>query len=226
MLYGYLFYTNDSQGFCKSLMTLIERHNLNKMFKYYLVDKMNDEDITKFNLETIPTIIIVFDNGQQKQQQSFQGNDAFKWIENFIVSRRQALLKNAEMSRRIIQNSNAKDRLTQKLYEYCPNEHSGISDAYAYYNEDETKDINLPQGKTFVNGLNYQNDNLGAIPLPGNGKMKDYRKTEGLNAIYGGDIKKAINNAENERKKQEEQLKKTMEQDTLNIIINKMTNNN
>jgi hypothetical protein len=227
MLYGYLFYTNDSQGYCKSLITLLERHGLNKIFRYYLADEMKDEDIIRFEIETLPTIIVISDNGQQKQQNIYQGNDAFKWVDNFLISRRQALMKNAETSRRLIQNSNAKDRLTQKLYEYCPGEHSGISDGYSYYNDDETKDINLPQSKMFSNGLSYQNDNLGAIPLPGSGKIKDYRAIEGLNAIYGNDTKKAIQNAEQDRKKQDEQLKQLMEKDTLNTIIGKiMTNNN
>ena len=39
-------YTNyDKEGFCKSLITLLERHGLNKIFEYKLVDNMTDEQL-------------------------------------------------------------------------------------------------------------------------------------------------------------------------------------
>jgi len=224
MLYGYLFYSNDKQGYCKSFITLLERHGINKMFRYYLVDEMREEDITKFNLETVPTIMIVSDNGTQKMQQKFEGNNAFKWVENFLISRRQSVIKNAENARKLIQNSNAKERLIQKLYEYCPNEHEGVSDTYAYYNEDETKDINVAQGKTFVNGLLNQNDNIGAIPVGDSVNIKEYKKKEGLTAVYGNNIHNIVKNIENDRKKQDEIMKTNMEQNTINHIARNIMN--
>ena len=132
MLYGYLFYSNyDDKGFCKSLITLLERHELNKIFKYELVDNMSPEQLTRLQLQSVPTLLVISDNGQQKQQFVYEGNAAFKWVENFLLGRRQCLLKDAENSRKLIQNNNAKDKLTHKLYEYCPEEHTGVSDAYA-----------------------------------------------------------------------------------------------
>jgi hypothetical protein len=230
MLRGYLFYSNyDDKGFCKSLITLLERHNLNKIFEYKLVDNMTDEQLMKLQLQTVPTLFVISDNtnnGGQKQQFIYEGNDAFKWVDNFLFGRRQSMMKNAENSRKLIQNSNSKEKLTQKLYEYCPNEHTGISDGYAYYNEDEKKDINMPQSKMFAHGLNYQSDNIGAIPLPGNGRVKDYKAKEGLSAVYGNDnnIKKVLENMQKERTKQDEILKQNMEEDTVKIVVNKMMN--
>jgi hypothetical protein len=227
MLYGYLFYTNyDKEGFCKSLITLLERHGLNKIFEYKLVDNMTDEQLMKLQLNSVPTLLVISENNGQKQQFVHEGNDAFKWVDSFLIGRRQAMMKNAESSRKLIQNSNTKEKLTQKLYEYCPGEHSGISDGYAYYNEDENKDraMTVPQGKMFSNGLGFQNDNIGAIPLPGSGKVKDYKAKEGLTAIYGNEhnVKKAIENMERERAKQDEHLRQNMEEDTVKIVVGKM----
>jgi hypothetical protein len=228
MLYGYLFYSikYDDNGFCKSMISLLERHGLNKIIEYKSVDNMSEEQLIKLQIETVPTLFIISDNGQQKNQSVFVGNDAFKWVDNFLLSRRQAIMKNAENSRKLIQNSNTKEKLTQKLYEYCPSEHSGISDAYAYYNEDENKDINMAQGKMFSFGLNNQNENLGTIPIQG--KIKDYKLKEGLLATYGSDsnIKKTIEQIENDRKNQEKQFQNNMEQDTIKIVANKIANGN
>jgi hypothetical protein len=228
MLYGYLFYSNyDDKGFCKSLITLLERHGLNKIFEYKLVDNMTDEQLMKLQLNSVPTLLVISDNGGQKQQFIYEGNDAFKWVDTFLIGRRQSMMKNAESSRKLIQNSNTKEKLTQKLYEYCPGEHSGISDGYAYYNDDENKDraMTVPQGKMFSNGLGFQNDNIGAIPLPGSGKVKDYKAKEGLTAVYGNEhnVKKVMENMEKERAKQDENLRLGMEEDTIKIVIGKIS---
>jgi hypothetical protein len=227
MLYGYLFYTNyDKEGFCKSLKTLLERHGLNKIFEYKLIDNMKAEELMKLQFNSIPALLVISDNGGEKKQDVYEGNDAFKWVDMFLMGRRHAMMKNAESSRKLIQNSTTKEKLTQKLYEYCPNEHSGISDGYAYYHEDENKDrlFTVPQGKMFSNGLGFQNDNIGAIPLPGTGKLKDYKEKEGLSAVYGNDhnIKKVMENMQRDRIKQDENLRQYMEEDTVKIVINKM----
>jgi hypothetical protein len=228
MLYGYLFYSHyDDRGFCKSLITLLERHGLNKIFEYKLVDNMTAEQLMKLQLNSVPTLLVISENGGQKQQFVYEGNDAFKWVDTFLIGRRQSMMQNAESSRKLIQNSNTKEKLTQKLYEYCPGEHSGISDGYAYYNNDENKDrvMSVPQGKMFSTGLSFQNDNIGAIPLPGSGKVKDYKAKEGLTAVYGNEhnVKKVMENMEKERAKQDEHLRLGMEEDTIKIVIGKMT---
>jgi hypothetical protein len=228
MLYGYLFYSNyDDKGFCKSLITLLERHGLNKIFEYKLVDNMSDEQLMKLQLNEIPALLVISDNGNgQKQQFIYEAKNAFQWVDNFLIGRRQAMMKNAESSRKLIQNSNTKEKLTQKLYEYCPSEHSGISDGYAYYHEDENKDrlFTVPQGKMFSNGLGFQNDNIGAIPLPGSGKLKDYKAKEGLTAVYGNEhnIKKAIENMQRDRVKQDEALGQNMQEDIVKIVVGKI----
>lgn len=227
MLYGYIFYSKRDNGYSQNLITLIERHGLNKIFRYELVDNMIEEQITKLGLQTVPTLLVISDNGQQKQQYIYEGNEAFKWIDNFLIGRRQNLMKEAESSRKLIQNNNAKEKLTQRLYEYCEAEHSGISDAYAYYNNDESKDINIAQSKMFSNGLNYNNDNIGAIPLTEQKNMKEYKAKEGLTAVYGSEanIKRAIDRMTEERRKQEDKFKQNMETDTIKTVIYKSMNN-
>lgn len=231
MLYGYLFISNhDENGYCKSLMTLLERHGLNKIFEPKLIDKMKPEQIMQLQIENIPALLVI--NSQTKTQQFFEGNDAFKWIDNLLIGRRQTVMKNAENQRKLIQTSNIKENLKEGLIDYCPNEQGGLSEGYAYYHEDENIDrertkIQIENIKKFGDyyGKNddrrYQNDNLGAIPIRGK-NMKEYKEKEGLNAVYGGNIEKVIKQMENDRDKQDNIIKNNMEQDTLQTIIHKM----
>jgi hypothetical protein len=230
MLYGYLFYSNkyDSDGFCKSLITLLERHGLDKIFEYKLIDDMSEEQLVKLQIESVPTLLVIFENNGTKQQQLFTGEKAFNWVDSFLISRRQALIKKAENSRKTIQGENAKERMKDGLCDYCPLEHVGISDTYAYYNEDESKDINLAQTKMYsqYNPNVMENDNIGAIPVSSTGGIKDYRAKEGLNATFGNDISRVINNVENDRKKQDEQLKNIIDQNTIKTVANSLAKNN
>jgi hypothetical protein len=211
----------DDDGYCKNLIALLERHGLTKLFEPKLIDNMTIEQLSKSGLDDImiPAIIVISENGEQKYQNMYQSHDAFKWVENFLIGRRRATIVNAENSRKLIQNNNIKEKLSQKLYEYCPSEHSGISDGYAFYNEDESKDSNIAQGKMFSHGFSHTGDNLGAVPLPG---AAEYRKREGLNATHGGSVDKVLKDKEYERAQQDLQLKGAMNTDAINIIMNKM----
>ena len=50
-LYGYLFYSYRDGGFCQTLINLMNKYDLNKIFKYELVDNMNDEKLMKLQLQ-------------------------------------------------------------------------------------------------------------------------------------------------------------------------------
>jgi hypothetical protein len=226
-LYGCLFYSYRDNGFCQNLITLMNKYGLNKMFKYELVDNMSDEQLMKLQLQKVPTLLVISDDGQSKKQYIYPGNEAFKWVDGFLISQKQKALKNAENSRKLIQNSNAKEKIMHRLYEYCPAEHAGISDGYAYYNEDENKDrqSTVAQGKTFSYGFSTENENIGAIPV---GKISEYRAKEGISALYGNEdsFKKAINRANEERKKQDDAFKNNMEKDVIKTIVQKSASNN
>lgn len=234
MLYGYLFISNhDENGYCKSLITLLERHGLTKIFEPKLIDKMKPEQIMQLQIENIPALLVI--NDQTKTQQFFEGNDAFKWIDNLLIGRRQSVIKNAENQRKLIQTSNIKENLKEGFVDYCPNEQGGLGEGYAYYHEDENIDrertiTQIEKLKKFGecyeknDPRRYQNDNLGAIPIKCK-NMKEYKEKEGLSAVYGGDIEKVMKQMKDDRDKQNNIIKNNMEQDTLHTIVNKMNQN-
>jgi len=224
MIFGYLFYTEDKSvdpnGLCRNLISLIQRHGLDKMINYRSIDNMNTEQLAQLKFESVPTLIIIFDNGQNKTQQVFEGEDAFKWVQNFLITRRQSSIKNAEMSRKLIQNSNTKDKLTDGIFEFNQNEHMGISDTYAFCNVSDDQNKNFRQGKMFNNNFSTNDDNLGAIPIAGK-NINEYKKKEGLSALYGNDenVKKAVSQIENARKAQDEQMNKVVEKNIIGSVI-------
>lgn len=233
MLYGYLFIDKkDKRGYCKSLITLLERHGLNKMFECVFIENMKPEQIMHLqnnNIQEIPTILVI--NDQTKVQQWFEGDNAFKWVDGFLINRRQATLKNAENQRKLIQSTNIKESFKEGICDYCPNDFSGISEGYAYYDKDDKIDdektkMQIEKLKKFgdyysKNDKRYnQGDNLGAIPIKYN-NINDYKSREGLNATHG-DTSKLIENMERSRKHQDGLIQKQMEQSTLSNIINKI----
>jgi hypothetical protein len=232
MFRGFIFisYKHDDEGFCKSLITLLERHNLMQMFEPKIIEKMTPEQLTQLKIEHVPALLII--NKQTNAQQFFEGNNAFKWIDNLIINKRQSMMNNVDNQRKVIQNNNIKENFKEGMLDYCPNEQSGLSEGYAYYHDDENIDkartkIQIEQIKKFgeyydINDpRRLQNDNLGAIPL-GAKNMKEYKMKESINNVHG-DIKKIIGQITLDRDKQDNEIKNCMEQNTLRTVINKIS---
>jgi len=101
--------------------------DLLKYFNQKCIDNMPHEDLIRSGLNTIPAILIISNDTKK----IYEGKAAFEWISNLIKS------KTDNMS------------ATGGICKYDPTDAQGISDTYAYWTNDVTKDINIAQPKNF-----------------------------------------------------------------------------
>ena len=188
---------------------ILKNHDMLNMFKIYSIEEMNINQISNLGFTKVPTIILINNEGNQQQKGIFEAEDAFKWVDNIITARRrQQMLNTVENQRKLVQLSEMKKRLQDRLFEYTKNESEGVSDSYAYWKDDLAKDIENAQPKTF---LPYGQDEkyfILSVPEDKKIKMKDI------------ETKKMISSLEKTRKDQETQFKTNMEKEQIEKLIN------
>jgi hypothetical protein len=205
-------YFSKKCNYCYDLMKLMENHGLTNFFKYESIDGMDPVQLTQLQLSEVPTLALIRNNNGKKQVEIKEGKAAFEWVKQYLIDRREMAKKNAETSRKLIQSDNIKNSLKEGLYDYCPGEQEGISDSYALCREDV--DMALP--KSFVNH-DLSGQSIMTIPI---GDIKNYKKKESIDAIYGKDTKKLISQLEDTRKKQDQQLHSVVEQNMISTVMN------
>ena len=142
-------------------------------------------------LERIPTLII---SGIPKP---FVGNDALQWFNDNKVFFAQ---QTAEIQSKMHLYNMAKSADGSTMNGFIDCEHKGISDEYAY------ADTDMPQPKSFVE---YGSDGNVIFTPPIDGKIKE-------------DVqKRLIRDAVSQRNNQEDEYKKNMKQDQINILFMK-----
>jgi hypothetical protein len=190
-------------------MKLMENHKLNPIFEYVCVDGKDINTLNaNYGFSCVPAIVSKTTEGKQIVN---EGGNAFNWVKNFLINRRQ--IQNTEQSRKLIQRDVFKQKLSEKLFEFCPNEQNGISDPYALCKED----ANIAMPKTYIQyeKNNQQSDNLMAIPI---GDLSSYKKREGLDATYRGNLDNVLKQLDDVRDKQEKALKTVMEREAFDKI--------
>jgi hypothetical protein len=219
MSFGY-FYFSKKCAYCEKLMGLMARHNIFQHFKSECIDDIDLLELQKLGIESVPALVLVsYQNGQRKIMIQ-EKDQAFIWVKQFLQSRRQASINNAESTRKLIQSDNTKNMLKDGLLEYCPDELNGISDNYALCKEDN----NMALPKSFVQ---YDKTNLTeeerilTIPI---GNIGAYKKKESLESVYGKDTKKLISQIEDERKRQDNELASVANQKALAVARENLGN--
>jgi hypothetical protein len=205
MSLGILFYSKTC-GSCRHLMTLLSNQCLLDKFEHRCVDQMNDIQITSLGLKSVPTLVIT--SHQNGKSQILEGEYAFKWFQSIVDTRRQNIIKQTEQKRKLIHMASMKNNMKEGLYDYQQNECEGISDSYAYWKDDITKDIDAPQPKTF---LPYKCDEqYGIMTIAEN----DFTKKK-LNQDQQQILMKKL---EEVRGGQDTHIKMNMEQQQINIV--------
>jgi hypothetical protein len=179
---------------------------------------MKIEDLIRQGINNVPTIMVINQNGTESRKDIFDGANAFNWIEQFVSNRREFMMRQAEETRKLIQINN------QKLYEdnkalkgYYTMETSGLSDAYAYYSKDISKDVDIAQPKTF---LPYGKDQEYSIVTLNDGGM---RKTGDIERVKKEETRKE-DDMKKSRQNQDLELKKMMEQQQISAVVNAQFN--
>lgn len=149
-IFGILFYSNKCKH-SKNLRLLMHSNDLLNSFTERCVEDMKVEEISQYNLKSVPTLVVIQKNAQNVIQNKniFEAEGAFNWVQSMIINRRDNMIKSAEQSRKLIQLNNAKQN-ESGFRDHDPLESGGVSDAYAYWANDVNKDIDLPQPKSFL----------------------------------------------------------------------------
>lgn len=221
MFFGYLYYSKKCE-YCRSLMKLMEHHGLFQHFKPMCVDEMDVNELTRLQIENVPTLMLISNSNGNQQIIMRGGDQAFVWVKQFLQGRRQSTIANAEANAKLIRRDDTMTSLTNGVSGCCPEELFGLSDQYAF-NKD---DVNVPLPKSFVqfDQKNLMNltaeERIMTVPV---GDIKNYKKAESIETLYGKDIKKMISQVEDIRKRQDIDLRSILEQKTVSAVIDNFT---
>lgn len=207
-----LYYSKNCEV-CSNIMKIMHNNDLLKMFELKCIDnKTYDNEISKLGITHVPTILIVQTQGGRTMRGIYSANDAFKWVDSILENRRQYQMKLADENRQLIQRNTTKNQLKYGLYDYCPEEAEGISDAYAYFNKDESKDIDAAQPKMFLPV--GQDANFRVLTIPDDNKTKLSKK----------DQEQLMSKLTTQRTCQENQLKTMYEQQQIDCVLSNANN--
>jgi hypothetical protein len=188
--------------------------NIIGMFKENCIDTMRTDEIIRLGLNVVPTIIIVSQANQAKG--IYEKDKAFKYIEELLANRRSFGTSSAESTRKLIQSNNIKQNIKDGLYEYQKMESEGFSDAYSYFNNDQAKELDLSQPKSFL--PHGKDKDYGIITIPES-------KTEIIkNKIKKVEQEKMMKSIMSMRNTQDNQLKDIMNREQIECVINSQSN--
>jgi hypothetical protein len=201
-----LYFSPKSKA-CDDLRMFIKNQGISDLFEEYSIHKTPDEILAKLQLKFVPTIAVY--NDKSDVIDLYEKLDAFKWVERFVMNRRQNMIKYAENNRRLVQQTEMKKKIKEGLYEYCKNETEGISDAYTYLADN----IESAQPKSY---LPYGKDIMYSImTIPEDKTKKGYKLTEKEQRELSAKLLK-------ERSEQDTMLKSAMETEQIEkVILNK-----
>ena len=206
---GYFCYSATCK-YCTNLIQLLNTHNISNLFEYKCIDGYKLDQLSKLQIRSVPSIILVHKNDMnEKKTEIHESQEAFVWVKNYLTTKRN--MQNSESSRKLIQVNNVKNRLLEHLYEYCPNEQSSISDAYALCKEDTN--IAMPQSFVSYTNSDKRNPDEIIITIP-----VDKKHQENKEKIETSMMSKLLTQLKDSRSNQELEIRKVMETNTLDTI--------
>jgi len=198
----FLFYSNKCAT-CIKLINILIGEQLLEMFKIINIDNTDFKKLYKLGITGVPTITIT-ENGKQE---IFSKSEACKWINRIISNKREFRMKHVDEQRRLIRDENLKARREAGLFEYQQMELEGLSDLYAYFNTDQSKELDVPQPKLF---LPYKDI--------GNDRIVTFSDSTPNNKITGTKI---LNDTKTKRIQQEKELSSLVEKEVINNVLDK-----
>jgi hypothetical protein len=206
---GHLYYSTRCE-YCLNLMTIMENQGLIDMFTQHCVDNMSSNDIVKLGIRTVPTLLLINTQNGQQQKGIYENEKAFNWVESVVSNRRQQMIKQAENTRKLIQVNEMKKRMKEGLVGYCQSEVEGLSDSYAYWKDDMSKDIDSAQPKSYLPLGQDEQYSIMTIPID---KKSDYKLNKNTQ-------KQLIKDLEKTRDTQDNEIKSMMEKEQIIKVIN------
>jgi len=146
-MFGILFYSGKKCPTSDNLRKVMHDQELLQFFTQQCVDTMSIDELVKMGLKVIPTLVVLQKNGGK---QIYDAPQAFQWVESIVRSRREAIIKTAEHTRKLINIDNTKMQIKDNLQDHDPLVTSGVSDGFSSWNNDITKDNSDAQPKNYL----------------------------------------------------------------------------
>ena len=207
-MHGIIFYSKDCQT-CRNLMTIMNNQGLLNLFEYKCIDKMPLEELTRMGIDTVPTLVVVYNENGKKNNCIYVGTEAFQWVNTIVMNRRKQSMAYADQKRKLIQIDEQRKRIKTGLHEYCIDELNGVSDSYSLWNDDMNNEKDIAQPKAFQ--LYGQDAANNILTIPENKTAKGFKVTESTQT-------KLVSDLLNQRKQQDNQFKNIMENEQIRAV--------
>lgn len=194
-----LFYSNNCEG-SHHLIKLLENERLINFFHLICTD--NNPKIPP-QIKVTPTLII------RGVPTPYIAADAFAWlakIKQWKMNMMMQKINNAQQQ--YMQNINNNLATNNNILGFSETEMNGMSDIFSFFAKDISKECQDPLPQSFVSYNNIGNDQIFTVPLE-DGTFKVSQK--GNYKINSAKQKELYTNLEQERKKQDELFRKTID---------------
>ena len=127
---NYLFYSSRCES-SANFIRIIQNKGIFNMFNLVCIDKMTTDQIIGLGIKFTPTVVIRDMSGRNPST-TYEGKDAFVWLDNVVRFREQNLARIVENNRKKILQSNRQVNKDDNIMGYQSLENSGVSDNFSY----------------------------------------------------------------------------------------------
>ena len=148
------------------------------MFQLMCIDQMSREQIINLKINYTP-MVVIRDMSGRNPSTSYEGKDAFVWLDNIVRFREQNLAKIVENNRKKILQNNREVNKEDNIIGFQPLENVGMSDNFSY-TADNLEHIAQP--KSYMNAgadqkiITFNIDEKRISQREMNDKIKDIAK--------------------------------------------------
>lgn len=146
---GILFYSNRCE-YSANLRKVMLDQDILRFFTQRCVDDIESQELIQMGLRVVPTLVVINQTNGGQNKLIFEETKAFEWVQQLLANRRENMIKMADQKRRLIQINNAQSKRQDGMHDHDPLESGGVSDGFAYWASDMTKDIDIAQPKSFL----------------------------------------------------------------------------
>lgn len=146
---GILFYSNNCQ-YSANLRKVMMDQDILRFFTQKCIEGIKTDELIQMGLRVVPTLVVINKTNTGTNKQIYEETKAFEWVQQLLTNRRENMIKMADQRRRLIQINNIKSKHHDGLHDHDPLETGGVSDDFAYWSADMTKDIDIAQPKSFL----------------------------------------------------------------------------
>ena len=127
---NYLFYSKRCES-SANFIRIIQNKGIFNMFQLMCIDQMSRDQILNLGIKFTPMVVIRDMTGRNPST-TYEGKDAFVWLDNIVKFREQNLAKIVENNRKKILQSNREINKDDNIIGFQSQENLGASDNFSY----------------------------------------------------------------------------------------------